>query len=784
MRLKVFICLLLAAITLAIYWPASQFTFLFFDDGSFLQAPQVAAGISPEAINWALTGVVAYNWHPITTSSFLLMHEMFGLDPGAEHLVNILFHAANAVLLFLVLYTMTAALQEPSPSPQPSPPGGRGSALWPSAIVAAIFAWHPLHVESVAWIAERKDVLFTFFMLLSLWCYVLYARSPSPGFAAAFTVFRRAEPLRRGMPQPSPPRGRGRRVEEAEGPGSKDSPLPLPSPAAPKSFEVRRENSPKQSRMEPLNPPPHPNPLPQGGEGVRFGDEEVPGFEVHGEGMERSGLETANDQGSTESRPTEVSRESDPKARPHPGPLPQERGKQSNAGPASEAQRPSTDSTTERMAQSGGPILLSRQAYYNLALLFFILSFLCKAMVVTLPFLMLLLDYWPLQRLNRSTLGSLIFEKMRFFVTMVFFCALTFWFQKATGATVSLNYIGVTARLENTVLNYAAYLGKFFWPVNLAIPNPFPASFDLVQVVLATLLLLAITALCILQISRRPYLAVGWFWYLGTMVPVIGLVQLGVQGMEDRYTYITLIGPSISLVWLVWEEVRNHSLWKYLALAATAVLLAVCAFLTEKQLQYWKDTVTLFSHTIAVTPENPVAEEVLAVGLEDEGLLQQAAVHYRIANASRHYGDHFMSNFRAAGLMVKMGYDREAETRLEAALQFVTNSPDALYNLAWLLATSPDAKAREGARAVKYAERACELTHYKNPTFMTGLAAAYAEAGRFNEAIDMTQKTITLANQYGLDDLVARNQDLLQAYTAHKTYAQTHSAPQGAVQSP
>jgi len=667
MRLKVFICLLLAGITLAIYWPANQFTLLFYDDGSFLQSPQVAAGISPEGINWAMTGVVAYNWHPITTFSFLLTHEFFGLDPGAEHLVNIVFHAANAVLLFLVLTQLTGSrVQSPESAVQRSEATG---SVWCCAIVAAIFAWHPLHVESVAWIAERKDVLFTFFMLLSLWCYALYAQAE----------------------QPSP------------------------------------HGEPDQAR-----------PHPQEGE--------------------------------------HLAREDKLKLELQPGPLPQETGKLSDDNRTSETQRPSPDSAAARTAQRAVPTVgfLSRHAYYNWALVFFILSFLSKAMVVTLPFLLLLLDYWPLQRLNRLTLRGLIFEKWRFFALMIFFCLLTFRFQRATGATVSLNYIGMTARLENTALNYAAYLGKFFWPVNLAIPNPFPASFDIVQVLLGALLLLAISAFCILQMARRPYLAVGWFWYLGTMVPVIGLVQLGVQGMEDRYTYITLIGPSISLVWLVWEGVRNHSWWKYATLSATAVILAVCAFLTEKQLQFWKDTVTLFSHSIAVTPENPVAEEVLAVGLEDEGLLHQAAVHYRIACDSHHYGDHFMSNFRMAELMMRMGYDKEAETRLEAALQFVPNSPDTMNNLAWLLATSPDAKARNGAHAVQVAEQACELTHDQNPKFMTTLAAAYAEAGRFDDAIDMTQKTIALADQYGLDSLSEANRELLQTYTAHQTYAQTH----------
>ena len=628
MRSKVFICLLLAGVTLAIYWPARHFTFVYYDDPYFLQAPQVEAGISPEGIDWATKAIVASNWHPITTFSFLLMHEFLGSNPGAEHLVNVLFHTANVVLLFLVLLQLTGA-------------------TWRSGIVAAIFAWHPLHVESVAWISERKDVLFTFFMLLSLWCYTLYAQA-----------------------------------------------------------------------------------------------EQLPG--TH---------ETANKQGSI----------------------------------------PTTSGQAEpRPTKSAKPGFLSQHAYYNLAFLFFILSFLCKATVVTLPFLLLLLDYWPLQRAAkrsedgrlRSTVRSLLFEKWRFFAASAFLCVLTYWFHKTTADIHLAGEFTIGNRIENALLSYVNYLGKFFWPVNLAIPYPYPQSFDVVQVLLATLLLLAISAFCILQLSRRPYLAVGWFWYLVSMLPVIGLVQIGTQAMDDRHTYISLIGPSLSLVWLVGEWMRNHPLWKYLALSATAVTMAVCAFLTEMQLQLWKDTATLFSHTLAVTPENPIAEEVLALGLQQEGLLHQAAVHYRIAISSHQYSDHFMSNFRMAGLMKSMGYDREAEARLEAALKIIPNSTDAMNNLAWSLATAPDAKARNGARAVQWAERACDLTHYENPVFMTTLAAAYAEAGRFDDAVDMTQKTIALANQYGLDALAESNQELLQTYSAHQTYAQTHSAPQGAVQSP
>ena len=597
MRLKVFICLLLAGITLAIYWPASHFSFVYYDDQLFLLRPEVASGLNVYSIDWAIKGTVSADWQPIILFSFLLVHQFFGLNPGAEHLVNVFFHAANTVLLFLVLVQMT-------------------SATWRSGIVAAIFAWHPLRVESVAWIAERKDVLFTFFMLFSLWGYAFYAQA------------KREKPV--------------------------------------------------------------------------------------------SGTPTK-------------------------------------------------------------PSFLSPIGYYNLSLAFFIASFLCKAMVVTLPFLFLLLDYWPLQRLNRSTIRPLISEKIRFFALSAFFCTLTFWTHKTHADIHSLQNFGVGMRVENAILSYVNYLGKFFWPANLAVLYPYPQSYDIVQVMLAALLLLAISVFCILQISRRPYLAVGWFWYLGAMLPVIGFVRFGDQAMADRFTYITLIGPSVSLIWLVWEWVRNSSLWKCLALSVTVVVLAACVVLTVRQLQFWRDTVTLFTHTIAVTPENGVAEYTLALGLEHERLLRQASVHYRIATTMRPDANHFVANFYFAELLANSGYYQEAEKRLEAALQIDPNSTGAMNNLAWTLATAPDANARDGARAVQWAERACELTHSQNPNYMTTLAAAYAEAGRFDDAVDMTQKAIALAEQYNNEQFYEANQELLPTYQAHKTYVQTHAVP---IQSP
>ncbi len=556
MRLKIFICVLLGIITLRIYSPAEHFAIIYYDDPEFVAAPQVMSGLLGPSFAWVFTGVVAANWHPVTNFSFLLAHEIYGLNPGAEHSVNILLHTCNTVLLFLALWQLTGA-------------------TWRSAMVAAIFGWHPLRVESVAWIAERKDVLFMFFLLLALLCYAWYTQ------------------------------------------------LRPEKPAT------------KQPQMAFDFPP-------------------------------------------------------------------------------------------------------SRRVCYYLALLFFVLSLLSKAMAVTFPFLLLLLDFWPLgrfgggfgsQRIDRRALKALLIEKIPFVLLTVIVCVLTFWVQKEATTMRSLGQIGMVMRLENATLSYLNYLGHFFWPSKLAIIYPYPQSFDAVEVSLAGLLLLAISVLCIQQMPRRPYLAVGWFWYLGTLVPVIGLVQVGEQAMADRYTYLSLIGPTISLVWLG-AEWAGTKLWSKTPASVMAIgLLTACVILTREQLWYWQDTVTLFEHTIAVTPGNAMMEFTLGKGLETQGRLKEAAVHYRSAIALK--PEDFDSNVDLGDLLLQQGYYREAAARFESVLQSHPDSPMALNNLAWMLALCPDAQVRNRLRAVKLAERSCELTHYQEAAFVTTLALTYGEVGRF-----------------------------------------------------
>ena len=338
------IALLLALITLLVYLPVTHSSFLDYDDDDYITNNQmVQNGLTLAGIQWAFTTAHASNWHPLTWLSHMTDCELFGLNPAAHHFVNVLFHAANAVLLFTLVLRLTGA-------------------LWPAAFVAALFAWHPLHVESVAWVAERKDVLSTFFALLSLLSYVRYAKE-------------------------------------------------------------------------------------------------------------------------------------------------------------------------------------NRRRCFWVALACFALGLMAKPMLVTLPFVMLLLDFWPVQRFNGSTVQRLLIEKIPFFTLAAISCIVTFLVQRNM-AVASLELVPMGFRLENVPVAYVAYLSKLIWPSNLAVIYPMPSDFQLppMKVALAVTLLIFVSAIVWLNRKRTPYLPVGWLWFLGTLVPVIGLVQVGTQAFADRYTYFPAIG--------------------------------------------------------------------------------------------------------------------------------------------------------------------------------------------------------------------------------------------------
>ena len=306
------------------------------------------------------------------------------------------------------------------------------------------------------------------------------------------------------------------------------------------------------------------------------------------------------------------------------------------------------------------------------------------------------------------------------------------------------------------------------------------------------------------EFRRKPYLAVGWFWYLGMMVPVIGLVQVGGQGLADRYTYLPLIGPAMAGVWLA-AEMFDSDVRRKILTGVIVVILAVFAGLTRHQLSYWRDTVTLFSHTVDVTGDNFLGQLILGDGFDHQGKAREAMVHYREAMAINPgdvqgyremarmlvktqqwtasvetyntileiYPRDIIAHLGLANVLSHLGAERKAVQHLEIALQTDPDALEALNNLAWTLATSPDANVRDGPRAVRLAGHACEISSYKQTIYVGTLAAAYAEAGRFAEAVATAQKAIALAEKNHEPELVKKNRELLELYRVHKAYHET-----------
>ncbi len=429
--------LALALLTLVTYLPALDNGFVGFDDGLYVtDTPWIDEGLTTEGATWTLRHFYASNWHPLTLLSHMLDNELFGLQPRGHHLTSVLFHLANVVLLFALLWRMTGS-------------------LWRSALVAAFFAVHPLRVESVAWVSERKDVLSMFFALLTVAVYLRWVRRRSP-------------------------------------------------------------------------------------------------------------------------------------------------------------------------------------AVYALMLVCFSLALMAKPMVVTLPCVLLLLDIWPLRRLEPEsfrwrTAISLAIEKLPLAALAFAAGVATLFAQGALITAPGAAPLGL--RLANAVTSYAAYLGKTFVPLDLAIFYPFPAEIAAWKVVAASALLLVVTTWSLVIVRRAPYFTIGWLWFAGTLVPVIGLVKVGDQAMADRYTYLPSIGLALAVTWGL-HELIGRRFPRTLTLVALASLAAL-VFLTRIQIGYWADSVRLFQHAIAVTEDNSLAHSNLAFALRQAGNRQASESHYRAALALR-----------------------------------------------------------------------------------------------------------------------------------------------------
>ncbi len=446
------LCALLLLITIGVFWPALHNGFVNFDDDLYVTAnPQVRQGLTWEGLRWAFrqdanTG----NWHPLTWLSHMADCALFGMSPWGHHLTNILLHAANAVLVFLVVRGMTAA-------------------VWRSFVVALLFALHPLRVESVAWVAERKDVLSGFFWLLTIWAYFQYSRS-------------------------------------------------LKS----------QTSNPKLS-----------------GIGTRA------------------------------------------------------------------------------------------LTCYAVALAFFALGLMSKPMLVTLPFVLLLLDYWPLARAAGpgSSNGWLLLEKLPFFLLAAGSSVVTFFAQKGGGAVKGISALPLNSRIQNALVSYCRYLGKTFYPAHLAVFYPRPSHWPMEAALGACALLAAVTVLVLASRRRHPYAVTGWFWYLITLAPVIGLIQVGEQAMADRYTYIPMLGILIALVWGSYDlslKFQISSAWLVSAGTLASIFFAAATYF---QIGYWENSETLFEHTAKVTADNYVAYYHLGDFYTHHGRPSEAAQMYERAIA-------------------------------------------------------------------------------------------------------------------------------------------------------
>jgi protein O-mannosyl-transferase len=605
-RRTLLICILLTAATLAVFWPVVDHAFVNYDDNCYIvHNPQIQAGLTWQGMAWAfgrLHGDHTY-WHPLTWVSHMVDCQLFGTKPAGHHLVSLLFHTLNSLLVFLVFKRLTGA-------------------FWRSALLAALFSLHPLQVDSVAWVAERKNLLSATFFLLTIWAYGRYV-------------------------------------------------------------EVRRQSG-----------------------------------EVRGQRSVVSGQSSET--------PDPVSR-----------------------------------------------ITHHTSRFYLVSLGFLALGLMCKPVLVTVPFVLLLLDYWPLGRLRLQTkserLKTVLLEKLPFLPFVLVSCYITAVGTRAVGSMVDpAAGFPLSICFQNALFSYVKYLGKALWPVSFAVFYPYPDHFPAWRAIACGLLLLAISGFAIVTVRRRPHLLVGWCWFLGVLVPFIGLRQAGEQAMADRFAYVPLIGLLLMVVWGATEVIRRWRRPVLIPAAISIAVLACCAALSRQQTTYWENSVTLFSHALQVTPENARSHSNLGQALAEAGRLEEGIQH--LVEATRLNPEHAVAYWAIGSGRVQQGRFEEAIECYETALRLKPDYPEALNNLAWLRATHPNPRYRNGSGAVELAERSCSLTGHQEAMFIGTLAAAYAEAGRFSEAIAAGEQAAALAAAAGQKELADKNRQLLNLYRAGKPY--------------
>jgi len=667
------ICILLYGLTVWTFSPALKTGFHRFDDDViFLRNSHVNTGLSLQNVRWALFSTDYSYSYPLPRISHMLDFTLYGAEPWGHHLTNVLIHAANGVLLFLVLRRMTGA-------------------LWRSLIVALLFALHPLRVESVVWVSERKDVMSTCFGLFALLAYARYAREP------------------------------GARSKEPEA-------------------------IPNRSTFSFLHAP-----------------------------------------------------------------------------------------------------------FYWLSLLFFAFALMSKSMLVTFPCLLLVLDYWPLRRVTGDQwqvagILRLVLEKIPFFV-LVGLVSVATWFASRAGGGTFIMHLPWPMRLETAVMGYSRYLALMFWPAQLSAFYPYPAYWPTGQWLGATVLFLGMSALAFVWRRQRPWLLTGWLWYVGTLAPVIGLIPLGGESICTRFTYIPMMGALLLFVWGIDELTRSWRRRAAVITALVALAAALCVIRTRAETAYWKDSVTLYNHAIAVTTNNFMAHYCLACVLSQTDP-EQTLVEYQksvdiypdYATAQRELGvclcqsgrfaeaiGHFeraiqlepqngwayhnlalalvktgrageavplvlkaietdpqnaSSKDELGAVMFSLGHPTETVdsflatarsdpagfARFLDAMQFDTNQVALVSNLAWAFATNPDPQLRSGEYAVRLAKRVCEMTGFQTNKCVGILAVAYAEDSKFDLAITNAQLACSLTSAAGQTEQLKEYQMLLEMFRAHKAY--------------
>jgi Flp pilus assembly protein TadD len=626
------ICIFLAAITWLVFGQTLRHDFVNYDDGSYVyKNPEVTKGLTIHGIVWAFTHGHSGtgNWHPLTSISHMLDFQFYGLNAGGHHFTNVVLHTAAVILLFLVLRQMTGA-------------------LWPSAFVAALFAIHPLRVESVAWVAERKDVLSGVFFMLTLGAYLRYVRKPSS--------------LPRGL----------------------------------------------------------------------------------------------------------------------------------------------------------------------LVALLFALGLMSKSMLVTMPFVLLLLDYWPLHRFSQSSStkdgaspdhwwgrlsvsGRLVLEKIPVLMLSAISCVFTLLAQKAYYVRQTGEWEPPLAwRVSNAFAACMRYVWQMTYPARLAPRYPRDLTrLSIMEITFAVALIVFITAVALILRKTRPYVITGWLWYLGMLVPVTGVIGGAWQAHADRYTYLPQIGLYLLITWSIAEISTSWRYRREILSAGAGVIIAALAWFAWVQTSYWQDSESLWTHSLAVIPDDDAAHHNLATALWEKGQKEEAISHFEKAVNIRPWDVPAQNNLALA--LFRKGQFKEAIAHLQTSLQSESDNKETLNllgavlfkagrvneaiaqweqtlkiqpadwearnSLAWVFATYPDISIRDGRRAVDLAQEALRLSRGKNPLIFRTLAAAYAESGRFTEAIDAAQRGLELALAQG-------NSALAENLRSHIAIYQNNSPLRGPSRSP